>query len=1008
VGINTTTALTVTLGNSPAFPVVGYSIPSNVVIQAGQNSATFVVNTAQDGNVGNNVFSITGAVGVPVPNYVVVSGTLTVSDITAGGMNGTGSTTLTISSGTVSETLSKTLSVSLPVGINTTTALTVALGYSPAFPVVGYSIPANVVIQAGQNSATFVVNTAQDGNVGNNVFSITGTVSVPNYVVTTGILTVSDITAGGMNGTGSMTLTIGSGTVSETLSKTLSVGLPVGINTTTALTVTLGNSPAFPVVGYSIPSNVVIQAGQNSATFVVNTAQDNNVGNNVFSITGIVSIPNYVIMAGTLTVSDITAGGMNGTGSTTLTISSGTVPEGGSRALNVSLPITINVTNTPLTLTINTDIPFFGGYFINSSSVSGSVSFTLVIPAGQHQANYTLQTALDGNIPDNIFHLSGSSLSSYTFVSGTVTVTNSDARRSPVLTITSSSTTVVGGTLTASVTTTATVSSGGTLTYRIVGTGAGSATIDSATGFITAYKAGTVVLIASTAGDTNYGAVTTSQVLTIGRGTPTLSLTSTTQQMNVDGTLSVFARSYPALAGGITSVGALQYSIVSGSATINQNGLVTAVAVGSVVVQVSQSADANYNSPVPATLTLTVNPSSQTLTISSINIMSVGGSITPVVHTSATGGRGGTLIYAITNVSPGTASINPFTHVITGTAGGTVVLTVSTLGDANYMATSTSQTITIVTLLMSSTSNTLKEGESGTMLLSLDPAGISLPVGVTFNVSGGVASSSHYRVPSTIVFSGGQTSTLITIQALSDSILYNDELLTVVCTNVYLGSVSSSISITDATSLDPQNRVITISNGTIFQEETKQIKASLPAGITTARAIVVTLSIDPSSDFGLLSGPPVVESSVTIPVNGNSGLFTVSAASANVPSAKVILDGSSSSFTIEQGVVTVLNKKLDIVLAVSSNGDGVDDCLTISNIEKYPQNTVSIFDRHGILVYQVDGYDNGVTSFCGSSNQGHVYDLPGGTYYYVIRFTDKTKDKNNTTEELFNGYFEKR
>jgi len=51
--------------------------------------------------------------------------------------------------------------------------------------------------------------------------------------------------------------------------------------------------------------------------------------------------------------------------------------------------------------------------------------------------------------------------------------------------------------------------------------------------------------------------------------------------------------------------------------------------------------------------------------------------------------------------------------------------------------------------------------------------------------------------------------------------------------------------------------------------------------------------------------------------------------------------------------------------------------------------------------------NSGLTSnHCSDQNAGHVYDLPAGTYYYVVRFIDKTKDKNNTDEEVFDGYFE--
>ena len=158
-----------------------------------------------------------------------------------------------------------------------------------------------------------------------------------------------------------------------------------------------------------------------------------------------------MFLSGTLTVVDTDAGGVNGTGSTTLTISSGTVSETLSTVLNVSLPSTINVTTTPLTLTLVSDVAFLQNYTSDDGrgvqSISGSTSFTVVIPSGQHSISFTIQTASDTNTPDNIFHLSGAFLAHYVFVTGTLTVINTDSKRTPVLSITSQSTTYVGAIL---------------------------------------------------------------------------------------------------------------------------------------------------------------------------------------------------------------------------------------------------------------------------------------------------------------------------------------------------------------------------------------------------------------------------------------------------------------------------------------------------------------------------------------------------------------------------------
>ncbi|WP_437919703.1 gliding motility-associated C-terminal domain-containing protein [Sphingobacterium sp. LRF_L2] len=76
----------------------------------------------------------------------------------------------------------------------------------------------------------------------------------------------------------------------------------------------------------------------------------------------------------------------------------------------------------------------------------------------------------------------------------------------------------------------------------------------------------------------------------------------------------------------------------------------------------------------------------------------------------------------------------------------------------------------------------------------------------------------------------------------------------------------------------------------------------------------------------------------------------------------------------------------DIVVskAVSPNGDGVNDILFIEEIQRYPENTISIYDRSGWEIYRATGYDNSGTSFKGLDKRGKS--LPEGTYYYVLEW----------------------
>ena len=72
---------------------------------------------------------------------------------------------------------------------------------------------------------------------------------------------------------------------------------------------------------------------------------------------------------------------------------------------------------------------------------------------------------------------------------------------------------------------------------------------------------------------------------------------------------------------------------------------------------------------------------------------------------------------------------------------------------------------------------------------------------------------------------------------------------------------------------------------------------------------------------------------------------------------------------------------------ISPNSDGKNDVWIIQNIDALPEtksNHVSIFDRWGNIVFEVDDYDNNIRQFKGVGKNGT--DLPAGTYFYKIQF----------------------
>jgi gliding motility-associated-like protein len=119
---------------------------------------------------------------------------------------------------------------------------------------------------------------------------------------------------------------------------------------------------------------------------------------------------------------------------------------------------------------------------------------------------------------------------------------------------------------------------------------------------------------------------------------------------------------------------------------------------------------------------------------------------------------------------------------------------------------------------------------------------------------------------------------------------------------------------------------------------------------------------------------------------------------------------SSANGTINDGVivsgrnvtwpfVTLASSSTDdgsllVYNAVSPNNDGLNDYLRILNIENYPKNKFTVFNRWGDKVFEIDDYDNIENIFKGRSNINGEKDLVNGTYFYVLQ-TEKDAQKVN-------------
>jgi gliding motility-associated-like protein len=71
--------------------------------------------------------------------------------------------------------------------------------------------------------------------------------------------------------------------------------------------------------------------------------------------------------------------------------------------------------------------------------------------------------------------------------------------------------------------------------------------------------------------------------------------------------------------------------------------------------------------------------------------------------------------------------------------------------------------------------------------------------------------------------------------------------------------------------------------------------------------------------------------------------------------------------------------------ALSPNGDGINDVLTIDNISRYPENKITVMNARGVTVFETANYDNLSKTFDGHSSLNGAM-MPQGTYFYLLEY----------------------
>lgn len=107
------------------------------------------------------------------------------------------------------------------------------------------------------------------------------------------------------------------------------------------------------------------------------------------------------------------------------------------------------------------------------------------------------------------------------------------------------------------------------------------------------------------------------------------------------------------------------------------------------------------------------------------------------------------------------------------------------------------------------------------------------------------------------------------------------------------------------------------------------------------------------------------------------GFYSVTVFAVN--SNSVVVDSVSFSHTI---VASTEPCFIRIYNGFTPDGDGINDNWIIDNIEDYPTNSLSIFNRWGNKIWSTTNYNNTTNYWNGKQSNGNS--LPNGTYFYVL------------------------
>ena len=184
------------------------------------------------------------------------------------------------------------------------------------------------------------------------------------------------------------------------------------------------------------------------------------------------------------------------------------------------------------------------------------------------------------------------------------------------------------------------------------------------------------------------------------------------------------------------------------------------------------------------------------------------------------------------------------------------------------------------------------------------------------------------------------------------------------------------------------------------------VPVAVDDSVTTAKGTPVTISVLANDTLNGAVTPTVV----TPPTNGTAventnGTVEYRPYTGFVGTDSFVYEICNGTGCSSATVIVKITEDIIVYNGVSVNGNDKNNHFHIDGIENYPNNKVRIYNRWGVEVFSVEGYDNVTKVFKGISDGRVTIEaserLPQGTYYYIIEYVDEHNKKQTEVGWLY-------